>query len=93
MREVAALVAAFKAKLSARERGVFEHRFEKGLSAEKAGEELDLSRSQVRTTETKLRKDFLAHMQSSGYLTHYRAEPGALEKSMATIAMLLAWGM
>jgi hypothetical protein len=32
-------------------------------------------------------------MQSSGYLTHYRADPGALEKGMATIAMLLCWGL
>jgi RNA polymerase sigma factor (sigma-70 family) len=93
IREVAKLVTAFKARLSPRERGVFEHRFEKGLSAEKAGEELELTRSQVRTTETKLRRDFLAHMQSSGYLTHYRADPSAMEKGMATIAMLLSWGM
>jgi RNA polymerase sigma factor (sigma-70 family) len=93
VREVAALVEAFKSRLDQRERGVFEQRFEKGLSAEKAGEELGLTRSQVRTTESKLRKDFLMHMQSSGYLAHYRADAGGLEKGMATIAMLLCWGM
>jgi RNA polymerase sigma factor (sigma-70 family) len=93
VREVAKLVAQFKATLGSRELGVFEHRFEKGLSAENAASELGLTRSQVRTTETKLRKSFLAHMQSSGYLSHYRADPGALEKSMATIASLMCWGM
>ncbi len=93
VREVAGLVAEFKAKLDTRERGVFEERFEKGLSAEKAGAALGLSRSQVRTTETKLRAEFLSHMQRSGYLTHYRDVPGSLEKSMATMAMLMCWGI
>jgi RNA polymerase sigma-70 factor, ECF subfamily len=93
IREVAKLVAAFKSELTVRELGVFERRFEKGLSAEKAAAELSLTRSQVRTTETKLRERFLKHMQSSGYLSHYRADPSALSKSMATIASLMCWGL
>lgn len=92
VQEVAKLVTAFKEKLDDRSRGVFEHRFENGRSAEKAGAELGLTRSQVRTTETKLKKAFLAHMQASGYLTNFRSTTRGLEKSLATVALLLAWG-
>lgn len=90
VREVDELVRAFKAKLDPRGRGVFEQRFEKGLSAEGAGAALGLSRSQIRTSEAKLRKDFLAHMQASGYLEGYRGALG-VEAGVA-MAMLSLCG-
>lgn len=91
--EVARLVAEFKAGLDPREQGVFQQRFEAGLSAERAAQALGLTRSQIRTTEDKLRARFLAHMQASGYLEHYgRAGLGAAG-AMAAAALLLGWGM
>lgn len=93
--EVQRLVDDFKAGLEARARGVFEQRFERGLSAEKAGAALGLTRSQVRTTEEKVRARFLAHMQDSGYLEHYarRGGAGGAAGAAAAIALLLGWGM
>ena len=91
--EVARLVAAFKASLSERERGVFQQRFEGGLSAEKAAQALGLTRSQIRTTEDKLRQRFLAHMQAAGYLEHYGRAALGKEGAVAAVALLLGWGM
>lgn len=89
-REVGELVARFRAALDAREQGVFACRFEEGLSAEEAGKKLALSRSQVRTTEAKLRERFLEHMRASGYLAHYKSG-GAVDASSAlAMSMLLA---
>ena len=40
-----------------------------------------------------LKKQFLAHMQLSGYLTNYKKGSKRLEKGVTTIAMLLVGGM
>ncbi len=69
--EVWRLVNNFKGRLTPRERGVFEQRFEHQVTSEAAAQALGLSRSQVRTTESKLRAAFLAHMQSAGYFEGY----------------------
>lgn len=90
--EVARLVAGFKAELSERELGVFEVRFEQGRSALKAGEALGLTRSQVRTTEAKVRARFLDHMQRSGYLEHYAKGGADAAAAVAAVALLLGWG-
>jgi len=79
--EVARLVASFRGTLDPREAGVFRARFEEGLASEKAALALSLTRSQVRTTEARLKERFLRHMQAAGYLDHYRlgkATPAAL---------------
>jgi RNA polymerase sigma-70 factor (ECF subfamily) len=93
-REVARLVVEFKASLDERGLGVFRCRFEDGLSAEAAGAKLKLTRSQVRTTETKVRSRFLEHMQRSGYLTSYKGTAVSLEESAAAIvAFLSLWSI
>ena len=91
--EVAKLVADFKASLDARALGVFRMRFEEGLSAEDAGSRIGLTRSQVRTTEAKLRERFLAHMQASGYLTDYKRDVPAVEASLAALAIFVSWSV
>lgn len=91
--EVARLVAKFKSALDARALGVFRCRFEEGLSAEEAAKRLELTRSQVRTTETKLRERFLAHMHASGYLTEYKKDGRELEKGLAAMMILLSWSV
>ncbi len=90
-KEVAALVQSFKTSLSERETGVFESRFEKGLAAEAAGATLGLSRSQVRTTEQKLRQAFLRHMQAAGYLDEYQGRAKA-QKVAGVFAAVLCLG-
>lgn len=91
--EVAGLVARFKTSLDPRAQGVFRCRFEEGLSAEEAATRLGLTRSQVRTTEAKLRASFLAHMQSSGYLETYRGAVRAPEVvAVAVLLSVLSWG-
>lgn len=92
-REVAKLVQAFKDQLEPRALGVFNVRFEDGLSAEKAASQLGLTRSQIRTTEAKVRKSFLAHMQSSGYLTGYRGDSKALQAGLTALIVLASWGV
>jgi RNA polymerase sigma-70 factor, ECF subfamily len=92
--EVAKLVDTFKRTLDERGLGVFRCRFEEGLSAEEAGRRLRLTRSQVRTTESKVRASFLEHMQRSGYLTAYRrGVPSTVESAAAIAAFLSMWGL
>lgn len=91
--EVAALVQAFKASLGPRELGVFEQRFERGVSAVKAGEALGLTRSQVRTCEDKLRAGLLEHMHRGGYLQNYRRSGPGPAQAVAALAVVLGWGM
>jgi RNA polymerase sigma-70 factor (ECF subfamily) len=93
LEEVARLVERFRAALDERSRGVFRFRFEQGLSAEAVARELGLSRSQVRTTEAKLRKRFLEHMQGSGYLTGYPGKRAGLASDKLTSVFLVAWGL
>jgi RNA polymerase sigma-70 factor (ECF subfamily) len=88
-REVGRMVQAFKSALGAREAGVFRHRFEEGLSAEQAAERLGLTRSQVRTTEAKLRAAFLAHMRAGGYLEGLRAKAALAAPACALLALLM----
>jgi RNA polymerase sigma-70 factor (ECF subfamily) len=90
--EVQKLVAAFKAALDARALGVFQCRFEEGLSAEDAGRRLQLTRSQIRTTESKVRAEFLRYMQKSGYLTAYKKSMPSVAESAAAISALLSMG-
>ncbi len=91
-REVHALVVAFKAELDEREAKVFRARFEEGLSAERAGEATQLTRSQIRTTEQKLRERFLAYMQSRGYLGHYGRTDAGLEHGVSAVLLALCFG-
>lgn len=91
-REVHELVVAFKAELDERERDVFRARFEEGLSAERAGKSIGLTRSQIRTTESKLRARFLAFMQSRGYLGHYRSSDAGVEQGVAAAMLVLVSG-
>ncbi len=93
-REVAALVERFRRALDPREAGVFTERFEHGRSAEATASALGLSRSQVRTTEAKLRQRFLRHMQAAGYLDA-RGEPRRelpATVGVLLLALLQAWG-
>ncbi len=91
IQEVAKLVASFKRALDDRELGVFQKRFEQGLSAQDVAEALGLTRSKVRTTESKLKKRFLVHMQRCGYLGHYSSKA---DKSLGlTAACLLIAGL
>jgi len=91
-REVAKLVAAFKDRLGEREQAVFRLRFEEGLSAEVAGSQAGLTRSQIRTTETKLRKRMLEHLHRAGYLTNYKPHETAAAISGAVLVMILLQG-
>lgn len=91
--EVAQLVAEFKKSLSARELGVFEQRFEHGHSALDAAQALGLGRSQVRTTEGRVRGSFLKYMQRSGYLQNYTANGPSAVEALGTVALLLGWGL
>ncbi|MCK6552709.1 sigma-70 family RNA polymerase sigma factor [Myxococcota bacterium] len=90
--EVARLVAEFLGGLDERERGVFRLRFEEGLAAEVAAEQLGLTRSKVRTTEAKLRARFLEHMRRSGYLTAYREGRAGAAASVAALLLVASWG-
>ena len=94
-REVAGLVNAFKARLDQRSLDVFRARFEEGLSAEDAAKKLNLTRSKIRTTEAKMRKSFLEHMQSCGYLTAYSLDRGEVKRGVAAAIMVLlaSWSM
>ncbi len=91
-REVHALVVAFKAELDEREAKVFRARFEEGMSAERAGSSTGLTRSQIRTTEQKLRERFLAFMQSRGYLGHYGRRDAGLEHGVSAALLVLCFG-
>lgn len=90
--EVARLVLTFKQGLSARALGVFEQRFERGNSALKAGQALGLTRSQVRTTEEKVRTELLHYLQSQGYLEHYQRSGAGSAQAVAALALVLGWG-
>lgn len=91
-REVHELVVAFKAELDEREAAVFRARFEEGMSAERAGSAVGLTRSQIRTTEQRLRERFLAFMQSRGYLGHYGRRDAGLEHSVSAALLVLCFG-
>lgn len=91
-REVHELVIAFKAQLDERELSVFQARFEQGLSALRAGEAVGLTRSQIRTTESNLRRRFLAYMQARGYLGHMKSGDAGLEHGVAAAMLVLVGG-
>lgn len=73
-RELGQLYEAFVARLDARDRTFFRHRFEEQRTQVDAGEQSGLSHMQARTLEKKLRKQFLEFMQSNGYLETYGAK-------------------
>lgn len=85
-KEVGDLVAKFLGALDVQGREVFRLRFEEGLSAEETGKRLGLTRSQIRTRESKMRAAFLEHMQRSGYLKQL---PAAAGLNVAVLAMLM----
>lgn len=91
-REVHELVVAFKRELDDRELAVFTARFEEGRSAVAAAAHSGLTRSQIRTTEAKLRARFLTFMQARGYLGHYRSSDGGFEHGVTAAMLLLALG-
>jgi RNA polymerase sigma factor (sigma-70 family) len=88
-REVQQLVARFKAELDERSLAVFRARFEEALSAEEAAKKLGLTRSKIRTTESKVRATFLEYMQSSGYLTSYKLDGSESARDIATAVIIL----
>lgn len=69
--ELGRLYAAFVARLDERDRTFFRHRFEEQQTQVDAGAQSGLSHMQARTLEKKLRRAFLAFMQTNGYLEAY----------------------
>lgn len=70
-RELARLYAAFVDQLDEQHGQFFVARFEQRKTQVEAGKAVGLSHMQSRTLEKKLRKRFLAFMQSNGYLEGY----------------------
>lgn len=62
-----ALVRRFMAGLGAQERSLLELRFMEGLSQREAGEELGLSRQEVRTREARLRQELGRYLAAAGW--------------------------
>jgi RNA polymerase sigma-70 factor, ECF subfamily len=69
--ELGRLYAAFVARLDAKDRTFFRHRFEEQQTQVEAGAACGLSHMQARTVEKKLRRAFLEFMQTNGYLEAY----------------------
>lgn len=65
------LVAQFKETLSARERGVYELRFESELDHKQIAEQTGLSPSKVKTSEKRIRIAFFDFMKRHGYFAGY----------------------
>jgi RNA polymerase sigma-70 factor, ECF subfamily len=61
------LVRRFLAGLGAQERSLLELRFMEGLSQREAGEELGLSRQEVRTREARLRQELGRYLSAAGW--------------------------
>jgi RNA polymerase sigma-70 factor (ECF subfamily) len=72
-RELRRLYSGFVERLDEANRRFFEARFEQQKTQVDAGQVCGLSHMQARTLEKKLRGQFLAYMQSNGYLEEYAA--------------------
>lgn len=84
--ETRELVRRFLSGLDAAGRRFAELRFVQGLSQERTGAALGLSRQEARTREAKLRRALLEFLSAEGWLT---SEPGAVP-SVAVTASVLA---
>jgi RNA polymerase sigma-70 factor (ECF subfamily) len=80
-RELGRLYADFVARLDARDRSFFRHRFEEQRTQVEAGAASGLSHMQARTLEKRLRRAFLEFMRSNGYLEAYAAATAAAAKA------------
>lgn len=70
--QLLSLVAAFKGELPARERQVFELRFEAEKEHKDIAGETGLSPSKIKTSEQRIREKFFEHLRSHGYLTSFK---------------------
>lgn len=72
--ELGALVQAFKLSLAARERRVYELRFECELEHDVIAGKTGLSVSKIKTSEQRIRTRFFKFMRKHGYFTGYVQE-------------------
>lgn len=72
--EVASLVGRFKQGLDARERHVYELRFEQELEHDQIAAKTGLSASKIKTSEQRIRTSFFRYMQKHGYFRGYVQE-------------------
>jgi RNA polymerase sigma-70 factor (ECF subfamily) len=70
-KELGELVERFKASLKAREREVYDLRFDQGLLHKEIAERTGLSESKIKTSEQRIRKRFFGFMKKHGYFTGY----------------------
>jgi RNA polymerase sigma factor (sigma-70 family) len=68
------LVADFKGNLEAREREVYELRFEQALEHQEIAARTGISSSKIKTSEQRIRERFFQFMQKNGYFTGYVQE-------------------
>jgi RNA polymerase sigma-70 factor (ECF subfamily) len=83
--ETRALVRRFLDGLDDAGRHFAELRFIQGLSQERTGAALGLSRQEARTREAKLRRALMDHLSAAGWLT---SEPGIVPSAAAAAAAL-----
>jgi len=72
--ELLELVHRFKTGLGARERRVYELRFEQELEHEQISDRTGLSPSKIKTSEQRIRTGFFRFMHRHGYFQGYRQE-------------------
>jgi len=70
-RELIDLVASFKTTLPAREKRVYELRFEQELQHQEISIRTGMSASKVKTSEERIRVQFFDHMKAHGYFAGY----------------------
>ncbi|NMO18211.1 sigma-70 family RNA polymerase sigma factor [Pyxidicoccus fallax] len=84
--ETRELVRRFLDGLDEAGRSFADLRFVQGLSQERAGAALGLSRQEARTREAKLRRALMDHLSAEGWLT---SEPGTVPSAAVTAAVLV----
>lgn len=73
-REILARVSEFQASLGERERKVFSLRFQEQLEHQQIAEQTGFSKSQIKTSEKRIRTLFFEYMQRHGYFQNYVQE-------------------
>ena len=73
-REVARLLAAFLEAAGPELAGLYELRFDEGLSQDEAASRLGVTRIQLRRRERRLKAELLAFLQRNGYLAGLKAQ-------------------
>ena len=83
--QLQALVQRFTADLPARERTIYELRFEQHLEHKDITERTGISAARVKTSEERIRVRFFKFMKKSGYFSEYQQQKGGWLSSLRAL--------